>query len=48
MSKGLVLEDLLKLGGAGFNGAYTTTKASAPCMEAGRDNFTKGLCLPGS
>ena len=34
--------------GAGFNHAWTTTKASAPCVEARKDEYIKGICSPGS
>ena len=34
--------------GVGFNHAWTTTKASAPCVEAIQDYFMKGKCSPGS
>ena len=36
------------LAGAGFNHAWTTTKASAPCVESRKDEFIKGICSPGS
>ena len=38
---GLVLEHLIALGGAGFNDAWTKTKASAPCVEARQDYLSK-------
>ena len=34
IGKGLERPHLIGLAGAGFNHAWTTTKASAPCVEA--------------
>ena len=47
-AKGLERPCLIGLPGAGFNHAWTTTKASAPCVEAGQDDYIKGICSPGS
>ena len=40
-SKGLLRPCLIALARASFNDAWTTTKASAPCMEAIQDVYTK-------
>ena len=45
IGKGLERPRLIGLAGAGFNHAWTTTKASAPCVEAIRDDYIKGICF---
>ena len=47
-TKGLEKQRLIGLRGAGFNCALTTTKASAPCVEARQDEYIKGICSPGA
>ena len=37
-----------RIGRPGFNHAWTTTQASAPCVEARQDDYIKGICSPGS
>ena len=39
---------LIRLTGAGFNFAWTTTKASAPSVETRQDEYIKEICSPGS
>ena len=46
--KGLERPSLIGLTGAGLNHAWTTTKASAPCVKARQDNYIKGICSPWS
>ena len=42
------ISSLLGLQGAGFTDAYSTTNASAPWVEARRDDFIIGICSLGS
>ena len=46
--KGLEKPRLVELTGAGFNYAWTTTKAAAPCVEARLVDYIKGICSHGS
>ena len=43
-----VIEHLIALGGAGLSDAWTTTKASAPCVEARQVGYIKGIYSLGS
>ena len=44
--KGLERQPLIGLAGAAFNHAWTSTKASAPCMEARQEDYIKGIYAP--
>ena len=45
LSKGMVLEHYIALGGAGLNGSWTKTKAFSPFVEDGRDEKKKSRLL---
>ena len=47
-TKGLERPRFVGLAGAGFNRAWTKTKDLAPCVEARRDDYIKGISSPGN